>query len=45
MIQQWHETIKMGARGKKYMIEHHNLQKNTRELLAFYSQMIEKEIR
>ncbi len=45
MIQQWHETIKMGARGKKYMIEHHNLQKNTRELLSFYSQMIEKEIR
>lgn len=45
MIQQWHETIKMGARGKKYMIEHHNLQNNTRELLSFYSNMIEKEIR
>jgi polysaccharide biosynthesis protein PslH len=39
MIQRWHETIKMGTRGKKYMIEHHNLQNNTRELLAFYSKM------
>ena len=42
MIQQWHETIKMGVRGKKYMIEHHNLQNNTRELLMFYSKMIGK---
>jgi glycosyltransferase involved in cell wall biosynthesis len=42
MIQQWQETIKMGTRGKKYMIEHHNLQKNTRELLSFYSKMIGK---
>lgn len=42
MIQQWHETIKMGVRGKKYMMEHHNLQNNTRELLSFYSKMIGK---
>ena len=40
MIQQWHETIKMGVRGKEYMMEHHNLQNNTRELLMFYSKMI-----
>jgi len=42
MIQQWHETIKMGSRGKQYMMEHHNLQNNTRELLSFYSKIIEK---
>jgi len=42
MIQQWHETIKMGIRGKKYMMERHNLQKNTRELLMFYSKMTGK---
>jgi hypothetical protein len=30
----------MGQRSQKLMLEHHDLQKNTKELLAFYAKQI-----
>ncbi len=40
MLRNWRDTVKMGQKGQKLMFEHHNLQKNTRELLAFYANFI-----
>ena len=41
MLRNWRETVSIGQKGQKLMFEHHNLQKNTRELLAFYANLIE----
>lgn len=40
MCKQWRETVVMGKTAQKLMLEHHDLQKNTRELLAFYANFI-----
>lgn len=41
MLEKWHDTVKMGMRGKQYMEKLHNLQVNTRNLLEFYTKIIE----
>ena len=39
MVDKWKDTVKMGQRAQKLMLQHHNLQKNTQELLAFYANL------
>jgi glycosyltransferase involved in cell wall biosynthesis len=39
MVEKWKDTVKMGQRAQKLMLQHHNLQKNTQELLAFYANL------
>jgi len=41
LCRNWRETVKMGQKAQKLMLEHHNLQKNTQELLAFFANLIE----
>ena len=41
LCKNWRDTVKMGQKAQKLMLEHHNLQKNTQELLAFFAKLIE----